>query len=80
MIAAVRGNITNLRVNFTGSRPATKLLAAEATWATGLSTNLCSIPVLPIAVVPIKPANLLDRVRETPPTHLGNKPPAPKSP
>jgi hypothetical protein len=47
MIAVVCGNITNLRVNFAGSRPATELLVAEATWATDLSTNLGSMPALP---------------------------------
>jgi hypothetical protein len=73
MIAAVRGNITDQRVNFAGSRPATKSLAATATWATALS-NLCSMPVLPIAVV------LLDRVHKTRSTNLGHTPPATKSP
>ena len=48
MIAVLRGNITNLRVNCAGSRPATKSLAVRATWATASSTNLCSTPVLPI--------------------------------
>jgi hypothetical protein len=48
MIAVVRSNITNLRVNFAGSQAATKSLAAAATSATGLSTNLCSIALLPI--------------------------------
>ena len=55
MIAAVRGNITNLHVNFAGSRPATKLLAVTATWATASSTNLRSMPVLPIMVVRSSP-------------------------
>jgi hypothetical protein len=51
MIAAVRGNLTNLRVNCAGSRPATKSLVATATWATASSTNLRPIPVLPIVIV-----------------------------
>ena len=51
MIAAVRGNITNLHVNCAGSRPATKSLVATATYATASSTNLRSIPVLPIVIV-----------------------------
>ena len=37
----VRGNITtNLRVNFAGSLTIHQMLVAEATWATGLLTNL----------------------------------------
>jgi hypothetical protein len=55
MIKAVRGNITNLRVKFVGSRPATKSLAAAAPWATGLSINLCSMQALPIVVVRSSP-------------------------
>jgi hypothetical protein len=55
MIAATGGNITNLRVNCAGSRPATKSLAVSATWAIGLSTNLRSMPVLPIVVVRSSP-------------------------
>jgi len=51
MIAAMGGNITNLRVNCAGSRPATKSLAVTATSATVASTYLRSIPVLPIAIV-----------------------------
>jgi hypothetical protein len=80
MIVAVRGNITNLRVNFAGSRPATKLLVAAATWATGLSTNLRSTPVLPVVVIRSSPANLLDRVRKMRSTNVGHTPPATKSP
>ena len=65
MIAAVRGNITDQRVNFAGCRPATKSLAATATWATALSTNLCSMPVLPIAVVLLRsrPQNAFNEPR-----------------
>ena len=51
MIAVVRGNLTNLRINCAGSRLAAKSLAVTATWATASSTNLCSMPVLPIAIV-----------------------------
>jgi len=51
MIAAMGGNITNLRVNCAGSRPATKSLAVTATWAAVPSTYLHSIPVLPIVIV-----------------------------
>ena len=40
MINAVHDNITNFRVIFAGSLPATKSLAAAATWATTLSTSL----------------------------------------
>src|ERR1700687_4265967 len=73
MIAAVRGNITNLRVNFAGSRPATKSLALTATWATASSTNLSSMPVLPIVVVRSSPTTFLiasaQRVQRTSGTH-----------
>jgi hypothetical protein len=48
MINAVHDNITNFRVIFAGSRPATKLLAGAATWATALSTSLSPMPALPI--------------------------------
>jgi hypothetical protein len=51
MIAATSGNITNLRVNCAGSRPATKSLAVTATWATVPSTYLRSIPILPVVLV-----------------------------
>jgi hypothetical protein len=51
MTAAMGGNITNLRVNCAGSRPATKSLAVTATWAAVPSTYLRSIPVLPIVIV-----------------------------
>ncbi|MET4292171.1 hypothetical protein ABIB06_003053 [Bradyrhizobium sp. LB8.2] len=44
----MRANITNLRINCTGPRPAAKSLAPAATSATGLSTNRRSTPVLPI--------------------------------
>src|SRR3982075_4331829 len=57
MIAVVCGNITNLRVNFAGSRPATELLVAEATWATDLSTNLGSMPALPSMIARSNPPN-----------------------
>jgi hypothetical protein len=50
MIAVGRGNITNLPVNFAGSRPATKLFAAKAIWPTALSTNLGSMPALPSVI------------------------------
>jgi len=50
MIAVVRGYITNLRVNFAGSRPATKSLAAATTSAIGLSTSLSSLLALPIVI------------------------------
>jgi hypothetical protein len=56
MIKAGRRNITNLRVNFVGSRPATKSLAAAATWATASSINLCSMLTLPIVVVRPSPS------------------------
>jgi hypothetical protein len=51
MIAAMGGNITNLQVNGSAYRPATKSLAVTATWATVPSTHLRSIPVLPIVIV-----------------------------
>jgi hypothetical protein len=79
MINAVRGNITNFRVIFAGSRPATKLLAAAATWATALSTNLSPMPALP-RDRPINPANLLARGRKTVQTNVGHRPPATNSP
>jgi hypothetical protein len=73
MIAAVRGNITNLRVNFAGSRPATKSLAATATCATASSTNLASVPVLPIVGVrsssPISSIASANRVQRTSDTY-----------
>ncbi len=73
MIAAVGGNITNLRVNCAGSRPATKSLAVSATWATASSTNLCSMPVLPIVVVrsslPTSSIASANRVQPTSDTH-----------
>jgi hypothetical protein len=80
MIKAVRGNTTNLRVNFVGSRPATKSLAAAATWATGLSTNLRSMPVLPIVVAQSSPSTFSIRVRKPRSTNGGRTPPATKSP
>ena len=55
MIAAVRGNLTNLRINCAGSRPATKSLAVRATWVRASSTNLRSMPVLHIVVVQSSP-------------------------
>jgi len=79
MIKAVRGNITNLRVNCAGSRPATKSLAVTATWATGLSTNLRSMPVLPIVIAPSSPSTFSTRVRKTRSTNAGRTPPATKS-
>jgi hypothetical protein len=51
MIAAMDGNITNLRINCAGSRPVTKSLAVTATWAIVPSTYLRSVPVLPIVIV-----------------------------
>jgi hypothetical protein len=73
MIAAVRGNITNLRVNFAGSRPATKSLVATATCATASSTNLGSMPVLPIVIVRSSPPTFsiasTKRVQRTSDTH-----------
>jgi hypothetical protein len=73
MIAAVGGNITNLRVNFAGSRPATKLLAAAATWATVSSTNRRSTPLLPVAGVrsspPTSAVASTNRVQRTSDTH-----------
>jgi hypothetical protein len=79
MINAVRGNITNFRVIFAGSRPGTKLLAAAATWATALSTSLSPMPALPIvtarsipptfslaAAKPSKPTSGTDRPRRIP--------------
>jgi hypothetical protein len=44
MIKTVRGNITNLRVNFVGSRPATKSLAAAATL--GYTLHLARLPAV----------------------------------
>ena len=73
MIAAIGGNITNPRVNCAGSRPATKSLVATATWATASSTNLHSIPVLPIVIVrsstPIFSIAPAKRVQPTSDTH-----------
>jgi hypothetical protein len=80
MIAVVRGNITNLRVNFAGSRPATKLLVAKATSVTGLVNKSRGNPGSTQRDRPIKPANLLNRGRKMPSTHLGNRPPTTKSP
>jgi hypothetical protein len=72
MIAAMGGNITNLRINYAGSRPATKSLAVTATWATVPSTYLRSIPVLPIVIVrsstptfPIVPSKRLQPTSDT---------------
>jgi hypothetical protein len=76
----VRGNITSLPVNFAGSRPATKSLAVTATWATASSTNLCSNAGSAHRGRPIKPANLLDCVRNTRSTNVPHTPPAAKSP
>ncbi len=79
MIAAMGGNITNLRVNCAGSRLATKSLAVTATWATVASTS----PLNPGPAHrdrPIKDANLLDRVRKTRSTNIRHRPPATKSP
>jgi hypothetical protein len=79
MIAAMGGNITNLRVNCAGSRPATKSLAVTATWAKVPSTY----PLNPGPAHrdrPIKDANLLDRVRKTRSTNIRHRPPATKSP
>ena len=78
MIAALRGNLTNLRINCAGPRPATKSLAATATCATAFSTNLCAGSVH--RGHPIKPANPLDRIRKTRSTNLRHTPPATKSP
>jgi hypothetical protein len=75
MIAAVGGNITNLRVNFAGSRPATKLLAAAATWATVSSTNRRSTPLLPVAGVRSSPptsAVASTTAFNEPPTHTAS--------
>jgi|GEM_PF-4695711 hypothetical protein len=72
MIAVVCGNITNLRVNFAGSRPATELLVAEATWATDLSTNLGSMPALPSVIARSNPPTFsiapAKRLQRTPAT------------
>jgi hypothetical protein len=80
MIAAVRGNITNLRVNYAGSRPTTNSLAIRATWATAF----VNISLLSTGSAhrrrPIEHANLLHRVRKTRSTNLRHIPPAPKSP
>jgi hypothetical protein len=73
MIAAVRGNLTNLRINCAGSRPATKSLAVRAIWTMASSTNLCSMPVLPIVVVRSSPPTCMiasaKRVQRTFDTH-----------
>ena len=73
MIAAVGGNITNLCVNCAGSRPAPKSLAVTATWATASSTNLASMPVLPIVIVRSSPPTSsiasAKRVQRTSDTH-----------
>jgi hypothetical protein len=50
MIAAMGGNITNLRVKPALDRQP-KPLAVTATWGTVASTYLRSIPVLPIVIV-----------------------------
>jgi hypothetical protein len=51
MIAAARGNITNLPVNFAGSRPAMTLLAVATLWTTSVSINRRrATPLLPIAI------------------------------
>ena len=80
MIAAMGGNITNLRVNYAGSRPATKSLAVTATSAAGLSPNLRSMPVLPIVIAPSSPSTFSTRLRKTRSTNAGPTPPATKSP
>jgi hypothetical protein len=71
MIAAVR-NITNLRINFAGPRPATKSLAVTATSATASSTNRRLTPLLPIVGVRSSPptsavasANRVQRTSDT---------------
>ncbi len=79
MIAAKSGNITNLRVNCAGSRPATKSLAVTATWATAPSRYLRSIPILPTVIVRsrtptfsivsanrVQPTSDIDRQRRNP--------------
>lgn len=73
MIAAVRGKLTNLRINCAGSRLAAKSLAVRAAWAPASSTNLCSMPVLPIVVVrsssPTYSIASAKRVQRTSDTH-----------
>ena len=79
MIKAVRGNITSLRVNFVGSRPAIKSLPAAATWGYSLVNKSLLNADSPHRRRPTKPVNLLDRVRKTPSTNVGHRPPATKS-
>ncbi len=73
MIAAMGGNTTDLRINFAGSRPATKSLAVTATSATVSSTNRRSTPLLPIAGVrsspPTSAVASTKRVQRTLDTH-----------
>jgi hypothetical protein len=80
MIAAVRGNLTNLRINCAGSRPATKSLAVRATWGYGFLNKSLLNAGSAHRGRSIKPANLHDRVRKTHSTNLRYTPPATKSP
>jgi hypothetical protein len=80
MINAVRGNITNLRVNCAGSRPATKLLAAAATSAAALLTSLSSMLALPIVIARSIPPALSVAAAKRVQTNVGHRPPATKSP
>ena len=80
MIAAIGGNVTNPQVNCAGYRPATKSLAATATWATVPSTQSPLNPGPAHHDRPTKDVNLLDRVRETRSTNIRHRPPTPKSP
>ena len=81
MIAATRGTsqtcVVELRRLSTGND---QIRSRRATWATASSTNLRSIPVLPIVIVRSSIANLLDRVRKQLSTNLRHTPPATKSP
>ena len=80
MIAAVGGNITNLRINCAGSRLATKSLAVTG----DLGCSFVNKSPLNAGSAhrgrPIKPANLRGRVRKSRSTNLRYMPPATKSP
>jgi hypothetical protein len=76
----VRGNITNLRVNCAGSRPATKSLVATGRLGYSFVNKSLLNPGLAHRDRPIKHINLLDRARKTRSTNFRNAPPATKSP
>jgi hypothetical protein len=80
MIAVVRGNITNLRVNFAGSLTSHQIARRRGNLGYRLVNKSQGDAGSANVIAPINPTNLLNRVRKTPSTHLGNRPPATKPP